>query len=80
MRKTAAATYWEHMPGGELNEVLVELVSLVASLEEEVRSLEVLTTYRIDHSVTEKLGIPRKSNALHLQVQSLREKGSNFPE
>jgi hypothetical protein len=68
------------MSDGELKEILVELVSLVSSLEEEVRSLEVLTTHRVDHSVTEKLGIPQKSNALHLQVQSLLKKVSKFQE
>ena len=68
------------MPNGELKEILVELVSLIASIEEEVRSLQVLTTHRVDHSVTDKLGIPKKSNALHAQVQSLREKVSKFLE
>jgi hypothetical protein len=68
------------MPNGELKEILVELVSLIASIEEEVRSLQVLTTHRVDHSVTDKLGIPQKSNALHAQVQSLREKVSKFLE
>ena len=66
------------MPNGELKEILVELVNLVALLEAELRSLEVLTTHRVDHSVTEKLGIPQKSNALHIQVQSLREKVNKF--
>jgi hypothetical protein len=61
------------MPDGELKEIMVELVNLVAPLEEEVRSLQILTTHRVDHSVTEKLGIPQKSDALHLQVQSLRK-------
>jgi hypothetical protein len=68
------------MPNGELKEILVELVNLVASLEEEVRSLQVLTTHRVDHSVTDKLGIPQKSNALHIQVRSRREKVSKFLE
>ncbi len=68
------------MPNGELKEILAELVNLVASLEEEVRSLQVLTTHRVDHSVTDKLGIPQKSNALHIQVGSLREKVSRFLE
>jgi hypothetical protein len=68
------------MPDGEVKEILVELVNLVASLQEEVRSLQVLTTHRVDHSVTEKLGIPQKSNALHLQVQSLLKKVSKFQE
>jgi hypothetical protein len=62
------------MADAELKEILVELVNLVASLEAELRSLEVLTTHRVDHSVTDKLGIPQKSNALHIKVQSLREK------
>ncbi len=68
------------MADGELNEILVGLVDLVASLEEEVRSLEVLTTHRVDHDLTDKLGIPQKSNALHAQVQSLRERVSRFIE
>ena len=51
---------------------------LVASLEEEIRSLEVLTTHRVDHGLTDKLGIPQKSNALHVQVRSLREKVNKF--
>jgi hypothetical protein len=68
------------MPSGELREILVELVNLLASLEEEVRALQVLTTHRVDHSVTDKLGIPQKSNALHIRVQSLREKVSQFTE
>jgi hypothetical protein len=68
------------MSDGALKEILVELVNLVASLEEELRSLQVLTTHRVDHSVTEKLGIPQKSNALHLQVQSLRDKVTKFLE
>jgi hypothetical protein len=68
------------MPDGALKEILVELVNLVASLEEEIRSLQVLTTHRVDYSVTEKLGIPQKSNALHVQVQSLREKVNEFLE
>ena len=66
------------MADGELKQILVELVNLVASLEEEVRSLEVLTTHRVDHSLTDKLGIPQKSNALHVQVHALRERVSNF--
>jgi len=68
------------MPDGELKEILVELVDLIASLEEEIRSLQVLTTHRVDHSVTEKLGIPQKSNALHIQVRSLREKLTKFEQ
>ena len=66
------------MPDGELKEILVDLVDLIASLEEEIRSLQVLTTHRVDHSVTDKLGIPQKSNALHIQVRSLREKLTKF--
>jgi polyhydroxyalkanoate synthesis regulator phasin len=56
----------------ELKEILIELVDLVSSLEGEIRSLEVLTSHRVNHLVTEKLGIPQKTNALHAQVQSLR--------
>ena len=52
------------MPDGELKEILVELVDLIASLDEEIRSLQVLTTHRVDHSIAEKLGIPQESNAL----------------
>jgi len=66
------------MADTELKEILVELVNLVALLEAELRSLEVLTTHRVEHSVTDKLGIPQKSNALHIQVQSLRERVSKF--
>jgi hypothetical protein len=66
------------MPDEQLKEILVELVNLIASLEEEIRSLQVLTTHRVDHSVTDKLGIPQKSNALHIQVRSLREKLTKF--
>ena len=66
------------MPDGQLKEILVDLVDLIASLEEEIRSLQVLTTHHVDHSVTEKLGIPQKSNALHVQVRSLREKLTKF--
>lgn len=62
----------------ELQEILLEMVDLIASLEVELRSLEVLTTHRVDHSVTEKLGIPEKSNAVHIQVQSLRERVTKF--
>jgi hypothetical protein len=68
------------MPDGELREILVEMVDLLVSLEEEVRSLEVLTTHRVDHTITDKLGIPQKSNALHVRVKSLREKVSKFAE
>jgi hypothetical protein len=53
---------------------------LVASLEEEVRSLEVLTTHRVDHNLTDKLGIPHKSNALHVQVNALRERVNKYVE
>lgn len=60
------------MKNGDLKNVLLELVSIVASLEEQIRSLEVLLSHRVDHSVSEKLGIPQKTNALHIQVQSLR--------
>ncbi|HXA77480.1 MAG TPA: hypothetical protein VNV41_10125 [Candidatus Acidoferrales bacterium] len=66
------------MADTELKEILVELVNLVGLLEAELRSLEVLTTHRVEHSVTDKLGIPQKSNALHIQVQSLRERVSKF--
>ena len=58
----------------EEKENLVELVDVVASLEQESRSLEVLTSHRVDHLLTEKLGIPGKTNALHAQVQALRAK------
>ena len=56
----------------ELKEILIELVDLVGSLEKEVRSLEVLTSHRVDPLLTKKLGIPQTTNALHAQVQSLR--------
>jgi len=68
------------MPHGEVKEILVEPVNLVASSEEEVRSLQVLTMHRVDHSVTEKLGISQKSDALHLPVQSLLKKLRRFQE
>ncbi len=68
------------MADGELKQILVELVNLVASLEEEVRSLEVLTTHRVDHSLTDKLGIPQKSNALHVQVHAVRERVNKYVE
>ena len=55
----------------ELKEILSQMLDLVASLEQEIRSLEVLTGHRLRHQVTEKLGIPQKTNALHAQVQSL---------
>jgi hypothetical protein len=66
------------MADAELKEILLEIVDLIASLEAELRSLEVLTTHRVDHSLTDKLGIPQKSNALHIQVRALREKVSKF--
>jgi hypothetical protein len=66
------------MPDGELKEILVELVDLIASLDEEIRSLQVLTTHRVDHSIAEKLGIPQKSNALYVRARSLREKLTKF--
>jgi polyhydroxyalkanoate synthesis regulator phasin len=56
----------------EFKEILIELLDLVSSLEGEIRSLEVLTSHRVNHLVTEKLGIPQNTNALHAQVQSLR--------
>jgi hypothetical protein len=68
------------MADGELKEILLDLVNLVASLEQELRSLEVLTTHRVDHALTDKLGIPQKSNALHVQVQALRERLTKFTE
>jgi hypothetical protein len=68
------------MPDDELKEILIGLVTVVASLEEELRSLQVLTTHLVNHSVTERLGIPQKSNTLHVQVQSLREKVNKFLE
>jgi hypothetical protein len=68
------------MADGELKEILLDLVNLVASLEQEVRSLEVLTTHRVNHALTDKLGIPQKSNALHVQVQALRERVTKFRE
>jgi hypothetical protein len=68
------------MPDKELKEILTELVNLVAALEEEVRSLQILTTHRVDHSVTDKLGFPQKANALHVHVQSLRDKVAKFRE
>ena len=60
------------MKDGELKDILIELVSIAASLEEQIRSLEVLTSHRVDPSVSEKLDFPQKTNALHIQVQSLR--------
>jgi len=68
------------MNNGELKEILAELVRIVGSLEEQLRSLEVLTSHRVGQSVSEKLGIPQKTNALHLQVQSLRERVNKLAE
>jgi polyhydroxyalkanoate synthesis regulator phasin len=62
----------------EVKGILIELVNLVAALEEEVRSLQVLTTHRVDHTLTDKLGIPQKSNALHARVESLRTRVNNL--
>lgn len=62
----------------ELKEILIELVDLVGSLEKEIRSLEVLTSHRVDPLVTEQLGIPQTTNALHAQVQSLRARVCQF--
>jgi hypothetical protein len=50
----------------ELEEIFVEMVGLIAS-EKEVRSPQILTAHRMDHRVTERLGVPQKSNVvLHL--------------
>lgn len=68
------------MKNEELKDILAELVSVVASLEEQIRSLEVLTSHRVDPSVSEKLGIPQKTNALHIQVQSLRARVNKLSE
>ena len=68
------------MADTELKQILVEVVDLIASLEQELRSLEVLTTHRVDHALTDKLGIPQKSNAVHIQVQALRERINKFNE
>jgi hypothetical protein len=68
------------MKNGELKDILGELVSTVAFLEEQIRSLEVLTSHRVDHSLSEKLGIPQKTNALHIQVQSLRARVNKLNE
>jgi polyhydroxyalkanoate synthesis regulator phasin len=64
----------------ELKEILIEIVDLVASLEQEIRSLEVLTSHRVNHFVTEKLGIPQKTNTLHAQVESLRARVKKLGE
>lgn len=64
----------DDMRDEDLKEILTEFLDLVAALEEEVRSLQVLTTHRVAHSVTDRLDIPTKANALHVQVQSLRGK------
>lgn len=68
------------MNNGELKRILVDLVDVMASLEEQVRSLEVLTSHHVDHRVTDKIGIPQKMNALHAQVQSLRTRVRNLSE
>jgi hypothetical protein len=68
------------MPAEELNEILLDLVTLLDSLEEEVRALQVLTTHRVSASTTAKLEIPQKANALHVQVKSLRDKVNKFVE
>jgi hypothetical protein len=57
-----------------LKEILSDLVELLNLLEEEVRALQVLTTHRVDATTTAKLAIPEKANAMHLQLQALREK------
>jgi len=68
------------MANTELKQILVDVVDLISALEQELRSLEVLTTHRVDHALTDKLGIPQKSNALHVQVQGLRERINKFSE
>jgi hypothetical protein len=68
------------MPAEELNEILLDLLTLLDSLEEEVRALQVLTTHRVSASTTAKLEIPQKANALHVQVKSLRDKVNRFVE
>jgi hypothetical protein len=68
------------MPNEPLKEILLDLVTLLDSLEEEVRALQVLTTHRVSASTTAKLEIPQKANALHVQVRSLREKVNRFVE
>jgi hypothetical protein len=63
----------------ELKKILTDIVDLIGSLEEEVRSLQILTTHRVDHAVTDKLGmVPQRANALHVRVKSLREKIEDF--
>jgi hypothetical protein len=68
------------MPDEQLQEILLDLVALLDSLEEEVRALQVLTTHRVSASTTAKLEIPQKANALHVQVKLLREKVNRFVE
>jgi hypothetical protein len=68
------------MPNEPLKEILLDLVTLLDCLEEEVRALQVLTTHRVSASTTAKLEIPQKANALHVQVRSLREKVNRFVE
>lgn len=59
----------------QLKRILSDLVDLIGSLEEEVRSIQILTTHRVDPTVTEKLGMnPQRANALHVRVKALREK------
>ena len=63
----------------QLKKILTDMIDLIASLEEEVRSLQVLTTHRVNQAVTEKLGMnPQRANALHVRVKSLREKIEDF--
>jgi len=66
------------MPNEQLKEILLDLVALLNSLEEEVRALQILTTHRVSLRTTAKLEIPEKANALHIQVKSLREKIDKF--
>lgn len=68
------------MPDEQLKEILLDIVTLLSSLETEVRSLQVLTTHRVDASTNEKLRIPQQANALHVQLESLREKVHQFAQ
>jgi hypothetical protein len=63
----------------QLKKILTDMVDLVGSLEEEIRSLQVLTTHRVDQALTDKLGMtPQSANALHVRVKALREKIEDF--
>lgn len=66
------------MPDEHLREILVDLVALLDSMEQEIRALQILTTHRVDANTVAKLAIPETANALHVQVQALRGKVRDY--